>query len=97
MTKYNDISENKLYVLTDIDEFLYDYGIYKQTIGAQGIYNEMRAKQFMRFFDVITDMFKENYIILSGKEKENLTMEDLNRRFKEIRKTSIVSDRLNLH
>lgn len=34
---------------------------------------------------------------ISGKEKENLTMEDLNRRFKEIRKTSIVSDRLNLH
>lgn len=34
---------------------------------------------------------------ISGKEKGNLTMEDLNRRFKEIRKTSIVSDRLNLH
>ena len=34
---------------------------------------------------------------ISGKEKENLTMEDLNRRFREIRKTSIVSDKLILH
>lgn len=34
---------------------------------------------------------------ISGKEKESLTMEDLNRRFKEIRKTSIVSDKLILH
>ena len=34
---------------------------------------------------------------ISGKEKENLTMEDLNRRFREIRKTSIVTDKLMLH
>lgn len=34
---------------------------------------------------------------ISGKEKESLTMEDLNRRFKEIRKSSIVSDKLILH
>ncbi|MBP5792128.1 MAG: ATP-binding cassette domain-containing protein, partial [Spirochaetaceae bacterium] len=34
---------------------------------------------------------------ISGKEKESLTMEDLNRRFREIRKSSIVSDKLILH
>ncbi|MBO4729830.1 MAG: ATP-binding cassette domain-containing protein [Spirochaetaceae bacterium] len=33
---------------------------------------------------------------ISGKEKENLTMEDLNRRFREIRKSSIVSDKMML-
>ena len=31
---------------------------------------------------------------ISGKEKENLTLEDLNLRFKQIRKTSILTDRL---
>lgn len=33
---------------------------------------------------------------ISGKEKENLTLEDLNLRFKQIRKTSITTDRLVL-
>lgn len=33
---------------------------------------------------------------ISGKEKENLTMEDINRRFKEIRKSTIVNDKMLL-
>lgn len=33
---------------------------------------------------------------ISGREKENLTLEDLNLRFKQIRKTSITTDRLVL-
>ena len=43
-------------------------------------------------------MMDKGEIILdiSGKEKENLTLEDLNLRFRQIRKTSITTDRLVL-
>lgn len=43
-------------------------------------------------------MMDDGEIILdiSGKDKEHLTMEDLNERFKQIRKTSIVSDKMIL-
>ena len=79
---YNYLSEKKLYIITNVEEFIYDYNLYKQFEGQSGIYPELRTKQLRFFFDTITDMIKENYIIICGDEKDITKLIDMDSRMK---------------
>ena len=79
-TKYNNISQGKLYIINNIKEFINDYKLYKNLNTLT--YNEIRKKQFDYAIEILTDMSCPNYILLDATEKELDDLFELDQKLK---------------
>lgn len=66
---YNRNEEERLYVLTNIDEFLHDYKLHMEKKGT-GAYYETKQKQFKYAIELLTNMFYNNYFIIVGSKED---------------------------
>ena len=67
--KYNSLLNDYIYVITDIAEFIKDYGVYANS-KSDNAYVDLRKKQYNHVIELITNLHENNYLILSGSSKE---------------------------
>jgi len=79
----NKISENVLYILDDITEFMNMYRSFDKTSGAQQ-YSSIRKKQIASLIDILCGMGTNRYIIIQGSKQEIDSFLTLDSRLKYI-------------